>query len=239
VSVSTNGAVTGSPVIRDETAAIARTSTELAQIHPAVPIKQGEIRTFVREFTKSPARTGSMLPSSRWVADRMAAPVPERGDPVVVELGPGTGAFSAAVDRRLAGRGHHIAVELNSEFAGQLARRFPALDIAVGDAAQLPELLASRGLATADVIVSGLPWASFPPPLQRRLVDVIGRCLAADGALTAVAYTALCGMPRARRFHGLLRETFEEVIVGRTVWPNVLPARVYTARRARVGVPVQ
>ncbi|WP_197507141.1 class I SAM-dependent methyltransferase [Mycobacterium sp. 852002-50816_SCH5313054-b] len=237
--VSTNGAVTTTPVILGEAAAIARTNTALAQLHPETPIKHGEFRTFAWEFAKSPARTGSMLPSSRWVADRMAAPVPERGDPVVVELGPGTGAFSAAIDRRLAGRGHHLAVELNSEFAGQLTRRFPTLDVAVGDAAQLPELLASRGLATADVIVSGLPWASFAPQLQRDLVDVIGRCLAADGAFTAVAYTALCGMPRARRFHGLLTETFEEVIVGRTVWPNVLPARVYTARRARVGVPVQ
>lgn len=161
-------------------------------------------------------------------------PVPERGDPVVVELGPGTGAFTAAIQHRLAGRGHHLAVELNGEFADRLSRRFPALDVAMSDATHLPDLLASRGLAAADVVVSGLPWTSFPSQLQQDLVEVIVNCLAPGGAFTTFAYTAFCRLPAARRFRGLLGSTFEEVIIGQTVWRNLPPALVYTARRPRV-----
>lgn len=192
----------------------------------------------MREFVKSPNRTGALAPSSRWLANCAVSPVPERGDPVVVELGPGTGAFTAAIDRRLRGRGHHLAVELNSEFAKRLSGRFPDLDIAVSDAAHLPDLLASRGLTGADVIVSGLPWASFPHQLQHDLVGVIGRCLAPGGAFTTFAYTTFSWYPPARRFRGLLGASFEEVIIGQTIWRNLPPALVYTARRPRMPVSV-
>ena len=50
---------------------------------------------FVREFVRSPLRTASIVPSSSRLAEQMVAALPAEGDPVVVELGPGTGAFTA------------------------------------------------------------------------------------------------------------------------------------------------
>ncbi|WP_084963469.1 class I SAM-dependent methyltransferase [Thermoactinospora rubra] len=190
---------------------------------------------FFGEFLRSPATIGALAPSSPRLAEAVCAPVPERGEPVVVELGPGTGPFTAAIQRRLAGRGHHLAVELNERLAGLLAARFPGAEVVRGDAAALPSLLAVRGLPGADVVVSGLPWAAFPPLLQRRLMDAVTAALAPGGAFTTFSYLHAVPLPAARRFRSLLAERFEEVVPGRTVWRNVPPAFVFHARRPRTS----
>ncbi|PRY31999.1 hypothetical protein CLV70_102210 [Pseudosporangium ferrugineum] len=82
----------------------------------------------------------------------------------------GTGAFTAAIRHRLAGRGRHLAVEINPRFAGLLAERHPGVDVAVADARDLGDVLAARGHPRADVIVSGLPWAAFGGDRQDALL---------------------------------------------------------------------
>ncbi|WP_223167659.1 class I SAM-dependent methyltransferase [Nonomuraea sp. SYSU D8015] len=111
---------------------------------------------FLWEFVKSPLRTASVVPSSVWLAERMVVGVPERGHPVVVELGAGTGAFTSAIQRRLAGRGRHVVVELNERFAAGIAQAYPSVEVVCDDVTRLPELLAERGIGPVDVMVSGL-----------------------------------------------------------------------------------
>jgi phospholipid N-methyltransferase len=159
--------------------------------------------------------------------------VPERGEPTVVELGPGTGPFTAEIQRRLEGRGHHLAVELNQPMAALLAERFPAVDVVNGDAAKLGGLLGERGLGRADVVISGLPWAAFPDALQRELMAAVTAAMSPAGAFTTFSYIHAFPLSSARRFRVLLAERFEEVVPGRTVWRNAPPAFVFHARRPR------
>ncbi|MEV0397132.1 class I SAM-dependent methyltransferase [Polymorphospora rubra] len=189
---------------------------------------------FLREFLRAPTRTAAVAPSGTALADQMALPIPERGDPVVVELGPGTGAFTRAIGQRLGGRGQHLAVELNPTMADHLADRFPGVQVARGEAGQLPQILATYGIDRVDVIVSGLPWFAYTtndgrPPLVHTLASV----LTPQGVLTQFAYTWTRWAPPARRLLHGLRGGFEEVVSGRTVWANLPPATVYFARRPR------
>ncbi|MEU9837136.1 methyltransferase domain-containing protein [Streptosporangium sp. NPDC048047] len=188
---------------------------------------------FLRQWMRSPATVGAVAPSSRRLAEAVTAPIPRRGDPVVVELGAGTGVFTAEIQRRLGGRGHHLAVEINPRMAGLLADRHPEVDVVAADAAQLPFLLRERGLAGADVVVSGLPWASFPDGLQVRLLEAVRSAMGPDAAFTTFAYGFVRHLPPARRFRRLLTASFEELVAGRTVWGNLPPAFVYHARRPR------
>ncbi|WDZ86597.1 class I SAM-dependent methyltransferase [Micromonospora cathayae] len=195
----------------------------------------GHHRTaFLREFLRDPFTVAAVAPSGAPLADLVTAPVPRSGDPLVVELGPGTGAFTAAIERRLAGRGHHLAVEVNERFAGLLAARYPGLDVAVADARQLDRVLAQRGHRQADVIVSGLPWAAFTGSRQDDLLTSVTGALAPDGAFTTFAYSLTGWAPPARRLRRALGDRFEEVVTGRTVWANLPPAFVYFCRRPRV-----
>ena len=187
--------------------------------------------SFLWEFVRSPMTVGAVAPSGRTLARVVTAPVPSAGHPVVVELGPGTGAFTAAIQHRLAGRGRHIAVELNERFAERLALAHPRVDVVRADARQLTDVLAGRGLAGADVAVSGLPWAAFAAADQHDLLTAVISVLPPEGAFTTFAYVHARWAAPARRLLHSLRARFDEVVIGRTVWSNLPPALVYHCRR--------
>ncbi|MFI6387747.1 class I SAM-dependent methyltransferase [Nonomuraea sp. NPDC050540] len=187
--------------------------------------------SFLLEFARHPMTVGAVTPSSTALAHAITAPIPRTGAPVVVELGAGTGAFTQVIQRLLDGRGHHIAVESNEQFARRLAARFPTVDVVAGNARQLPALLTRRGHLPADVIVSGLPWAAFPPAKQRDVLDAVVGSLSREGAFTTFAYAHLRWATPARRLRRSLEASFEEVVVGRTIWANIPPAFIYHCRR--------
>lgn len=150
---------------------------------------------FLGQWIRSPGTVGAVAPSSRRLAEAVASPVPLRGDPVIVELGPGTGAFTAEIQRRLGGRGHHLAVEINPKLAEFLAAGNPGVDVVVDDAARLPQLLQERGLSRADAIVSGLPWAAFSAETQGRLLDAVTAIMGPHTAFTTFAYSFAKHLP--------------------------------------------
>jgi phosphatidylethanolamine/phosphatidyl-N-methylethanolamine N-methyltransferase len=196
-------------------------------------------RPFFREFLRSPLTVGAVRPSGRALAEVATAAVPATGAPVVVELGPGTGAFTGPIQRRLAGSGRHIAVELNPRFAGRLATLHPAVTVAVADAAELREVLAQRGIDRVDVVVSGLPWAAFGESAQRDVLAEVVAALDPAGVFTTFAYVHARWTPPARRLLRSLRSRFEEVVVTRTVWTNLPPALVYVCRRPLPAAPIE
>lgn len=189
---------------------------------------------FAREFVRAPLETASLIPSSAAVCWQLTAPVPETGDPVVVELGPGTGVVTDVVQQRLGSRGRHIAVELNPRFAENLAERFPRVEVVCADARSLPELLDERGLA-AEVVLSGLPWVAFRRTGATSVHELIAATMTRDGAFTQLGYAVTRRAATARAHLADLRSSFEEVTTSRTVWRNVPPAVVHTARRPRSG----
>ncbi|MGI3199573.1 class I SAM-dependent methyltransferase [Streptomyces sp. GLT-R25] len=187
--------------------------------------------TFFGEFLRSPLTVGAVAPSSGALARVVTAPVPGSGDPVVVELGPGTGAFTGAIQRRLGGRGRHIAVEINERFAARLAALHPGVDVALADAGSLAGVLGERGIERADVIVSGLPWVAFGENERRDVLAAVVDGLSESGAFTTFAYVHARWASPARRLLRSLEARFDEVVVGRTVWGNLPPALVYHCRR--------
>jgi phosphatidylethanolamine/phosphatidyl-N-methylethanolamine N-methyltransferase len=187
--------------------------------------------SFLLEFARDPLTVGAVAPSGSALARVATAAVPRTGSPIVVELGPGTGAFTGAIQRRLAGRGRHIAVELNPRFARQLGALHPGVDVVTADAADLAAVLAQRGIGRVDVVVSGLPWAAFAERRQRDLLGAVAAALPPHGVFTTFAYVHTRWFPPARRLLLALRSRFEEVVVSRTEWANVPPALVYYCRR--------
>ena len=190
---------------------------------------------FLGEFFRSPTVVGAIAPSSPALAAAITVGLPERGEPVVVELGPGTGAFSTQIQQRLGGRGRHLAVEVNPTMARTLKSRCPGVEIIEGDAAGLPDMLAERGVAAVDLVISGLPWAVFAADHQQAVLDAVRAVLRPDGVFATFAYAHARVLPPARAFRRRLAATFEEVVAGRTVWRNVPPALVLHARRPRPG----
>jgi phospholipid N-methyltransferase len=187
--------------------------------------------SFLLEFARDPMTVAAIAPSGPALARLATAAVPRTGSPVVVELGPGTGAFTGVIQQRLGGRGRHVAVEVNARFARHLAVLHPMVEVVTADATNLAAVLQQRRLDRADVIVSGLPWAAFAENQQRNVLSAVVGALASDGAFTMFAYVHTRWAPPARRMLRSLRARFDEVLVSRTVWANLPPALVYCCRR--------
>jgi phospholipid N-methyltransferase len=145
----------------------------------------------------------------------------------IVELGPGTGAFTEAVLECKPTEALFLALELNGDFVEDLRGRFPGVEVVHDSAENLPKHLQAHGRKKADLILCGLPWAGFPQELQDRLMRGILESLAPGGTFATFAYIHAAWFPAARRFRRFLKQNFAVVRQTPVVWRNVPPAFVY------------
>ena len=151
----------------------------------------------------------------------------------MVELGPGTGAFSTALAQQLRPGDRHLAIELNPIMAAHLRAAHPTVEVVTAGAADLLQLLAERGIGAVDLVVSGLPWQAFSGPTGRQLIGTVADALAPTGTFTQFTYSWTRWAPPARRQLSQLHAAFGSVKISPTIWRNLPPAFVYTARRPR------
>ncbi len=150
---------------------------------------------------------------------------------LVVELGPGTGAFTRVILECLGPQSAFVALELDARAVRHLQQRFPQLDVVHASAEEVHEQVVRLGRKHADCMVSGLPWANMPTDLQRRIMTNVATALAPGGVFTTFAYLHSRLVPSASRYWRLLSTLFREVRVSALVWQNVPPALVYRCVR--------
>lgn len=187
---------------------------------------------FFRQVLKNPLRTGAIAPSSRFLAERMVDELDLSGEPVVVELGAGTGALSKELLRRMGGHGRLILVERSETAARLLRSRFPSATVICDCVTNLGMHLRALGIHQVDYVVSGLPWTLFNQELQEQALAEIVGALRPGGTFVTFIYAHAGRLLRmGRRFEYRLRATVGDIDKSRVVWRNLPPARVWTARR--------
>jgi phospholipid N-methyltransferase len=183
------------------------------------------------EFLRDPRHVGAVAASSPHLAREICSHIGLETARRVVELGPGTGAFTAEILRRLAPGARLVAVERNPAFAEDLRRRWPQLDVAGGSAEDLASLVAGRLDGPADCVICGLPWSVFAEALQDQILHQIRSVLRPGGLFTTFAYLQGLALPGGRRFAGKLGGHFRRVRRSRVVWRNLPPAFAYRCVR--------
>src|SRR6185369_3766935 len=143
---------------------------------------------FLATFVRHPISTGAVAPSSQWLAECMTEDMHLKQADTVVELGPGTGVFTEAIQSHLGPNTTFLAIEINPDFASALKQRFPNVNIINGSAERLEEYLARFGKSSADSVLCGLPWASFSQDLQNRLLGAVVSARKPGGKFATFAY---------------------------------------------------
>jgi phospholipid N-methyltransferase len=115
---------------------------------------------------------GWMLPSSSWVVDRVLGEVNWGQAGVIVEYGPGLGAFTGKVLKRMRPDAKLIALEINPIFLEVLKIQFQdaRLRLVQRSAADIASVLGELGLGSADYVISGIPFKTMPHPLRDEIV---------------------------------------------------------------------
>jgi phospholipid N-methyltransferase len=186
---------------------------------------------FLKEFVRSPRATGAVAPSSRFLAKKMLDWMELETVETALEYGPGTGSFTSEILARRKPGARVLAVELNEGFVQALRDRHPELEVAHDSVENIRYICDQAGIAEADCVVSGLPWAVFPDDLQNRILDAMMTVLKPGGRFATFAYIHALHLPPAKKFRDKLEKHFSRVSASETVWLNFPPAICYQCVR--------
>jgi phospholipid N-methyltransferase len=186
---------------------------------------------FIKAMLRSPGSVGALWPSSPFLAKEMVRASALEDAEHVLELGPGTGAFTGEILSSLRHEASFSAVEIDPELARQISRKFPRAKVIAGCATKLGEHLATENVTPPDAILSGLPWTVFDESLQTSILSQIHSVLRDGGVFSTFAYYGPHRLKGGQAFRRKLDKTFGSVKRSPVVLRNFPPAFVYTCRR--------
>lgn len=178
---------------------------------------------FLKNWLKNPLRMGAVAPSGPMLARRMASYVDPAGSGPVIELGPGTGAITAALVARGVDPKRLVLVEYSVDFCRLLHERFPAATVVHGDAYTLTRTLAGRLSEPADALVSGLPLMTRPEPIRLKLLNEALGLMKPGAPFIQFTYSMTSPVP--------LKSALFSAEPSERIWRNIPPARVWVYRR--------
>jgi phosphatidylethanolamine/phosphatidyl-N-methylethanolamine N-methyltransferase len=205
---------------------------------------------FLRQFVQTYHTTGSITPSGRLLARALCRFV-ENGAPSgntpreILEVGPGTGAVTTRLVKKLRPADRLTLVELNDDFVKHLHGRFAGeshfravaerSNIVHGRLEDLP------GERNFDLIISGLPLNNFAVAEVEQILSIFEKLLKPGGTLSFFEYIAIRrvksvvtssqGRERLRGISRALHRTLNGREIKRDwVWPNLPPAWVHHVR---------
>ncbi len=179
-------------------------------------------RTFFRGFLKHPVMVASVIPTWKRVIKKMLARVDLGKADVIVEYGPGVGAFTGPILDRMHSQAKLIVIDTNAHFIDYLTGRFDDARLipTTASADAVCSILSTHGLEQADYIISGIPFLTLPPGLGDRIVAQTVKALKPGGAFLVYLFSS--------RVHAMMAPYFARIDYAFEPI-NMPPARLYWA----------
>src|SRR5215471_19205580 len=184
------------------------------------PFRGQETLLFAKNFLQHPKMLGSLIPSSRFLIDRLLAKVDRTRASTIVEYGPGVGTITAHILSRMQPNARLVVFEMNEDFVRYLARAFPdsRLHVVHGSAETVQNELDRLKLDGADYIISGIPFTTMPVELRDKIMRESREALNPGGAVLVYQFTRAV-LPYLQSHFSQICQDFEP--------RNILPARLF------------
>ena len=128
--------------------------------------------SFFKEAVKNYKTSGTLVPSSRYLANRMLNSINFSKAMVIVELGPGNGAITKSILEKIQPHTTLICFEINDAFYEELKEINHSQIILIKDSAEnIIEQLQKLGFNEADYIVSSLPLTIIPKKISTNILQ--------------------------------------------------------------------
>jgi phospholipid N-methyltransferase len=182
--------------------------------------RTSSLALFARNFFKHPAMLGSVIPSSPFLVNDMMNQVDWESARVLVEYGPGVGTFTRQILKRMRPDAVLLAIELNADFVEYLRSNIPDTRFRVvhGTAAHVRVIMAEQNLASADCIISSLPYGNMADAQRREILEESRLALKSEGSMVLFQYT--------RTLQPYLESSFSSVTLNFQLF-NILPALIF------------
>lgn len=181
---------------------------------------------FLKTWIKQPIHTGAIAPSGNTLARLITAGVRADAGPVI-ELGPGTGAFTRSILARGLPESELVLVERSPDFARLLKQRYPQARLLEMDVTRIRLRCEDWDTIEAQAVISGLPLLNMGLRAQWGIVNACFKRLRPGGCFYQFTYTVHCPI------HGQVLERLglRAERIGGTV-RNLPPASVYRISRS-------
>lgn len=184
------------------------------------------IFNFVREIWKHPRELSTIFPSSPFLANKIADQIDFDDPRTIAELGPGDGALTDQIVKRMHPHSDLLLIEVVESFCDTLRERYAghekygSIEILNRGAEELSEICDQRDIDGLDYVVSGLPFTTLPDELAEEIIQEIHDNLKPGGRYIQFQYSL--------DYKENIQQVFGPVQVHK-VWLNILPANVYVA----------
>ena len=191
-----------------------------------------QILLFGRNFIKHPKMLGSLIPSSRFLVNKVLSEVDWGRARVFLEYGPGVGTFTTEILRRMRSDAVLIVLETNADFVRYLRGKIhdDRLHVVHGSAAEADSALERLNLTHADYVISGIPYTTIPPEIRELILRKTHSVLHPNGAFLVYQFTRTV-LPYLEQVFGRVRQDFEPL--------NVMPARLFFCRHHNDRIPME
>lgn len=196
---------------------------------------------FFRQFRENFESTGAIAPSGRYLGRSLARFVTPTDRPRrILEVGPGTGAVTKEILRKLQPQDQLDLVELNDKFVACLQDKLTGDELYRSHAAQMKIIhdmvQAVPGEQCYDLIISGLPLNNFQPEVIQSILATFQRLLVPGGTISFFEYMFFRGLRsmragRMRDVSAVVQPWLDQHEFRRDwVWVNMPSAWVHHAR---------
>lgn len=181
---------------------------------------------FFKEAIKNLKASGTVTPSSRFLAARMLKGIDFSNLDVLIELGPGNGAITELILKRLPAKATLICFEINDNFYNQLLEiKNNQLIVVKASAEKMKQELNKLGFSKTNHIISSLPLTNIPEEISNKILNASFEMLEWEGTFIQYQYSLT--------YFKKLKAVFNEAISLEFEPLNFPPAFVYRCKKVQ------
>ncbi|NVK53577.1 MAG: ribosomal RNA adenine dimethylase [Flavobacteriaceae bacterium] len=179
---------------------------------------------FFKVAVKNLKTSGTIAPSSRFLAQRMLKQIDFSMAKVLVELGPGNGVITHQILKKLTPDAQLICFEVNDDFYQHLQKiKHPQLTVLKTSAEHINEELKKLGFSKACHIISSLPLTIIPNEISTAILKKSLYSLEQKGTFIQYQYSLT--------YYKQLKAVFKDAISLDFELLNLPPAFVYRCKK--------